>query len=72
MQILLIIFWMVLSTIAFAQYREFCQGLTFGQLLAVFLVFIIGGPFFAITNILTMILDCIFPEGWDDDDDCFK
>lgn len=66
-----VILWCVLSTIAFAEYRDCCQGLSTGQLAAVFIVFIIGGPFFAITNILTMVLDAIFPEGWDNDD-CAK
>lgn len=36
--------------------------------LIVFFIFIIGGPFFAIVNILEAILNAIFPEGWDDDD----
>lgn len=33
------------------------------------LITIIGGPFFAIVNILETLLDCILPERWDDDDD---
>jgi hypothetical protein len=31
------------------------------------IIFIIGGPFFAIVNVLESLLDCIMPEGWDND-----
>lgn len=31
------------------------------------IIFIIGGPFFAIVNVLEGILNVIMPEGWDDD-----
>lgn len=31
------------------------------------IVFIIGGPFFAIVNVLEGILNIIMPEGWDDE-----
>ena len=62
------ILWMTLSTLTFLEYADSCGGLTFTQMLVVSLVFIIGGPFFAIANVLTMILDMILPDGWDDDD----
>ena len=29
-------------------------------------IFLIGGPFFAIVNVLEGILNVIMPEGWDD------
>ena len=67
--IIICILWMVLSTLAFSEYADYYRGLTNTQMLAVSLVFIIGGPFFAIANVLTLVLDCILPEGWDDDDD---
>lgn len=67
--IIICILWTVLSTLAFSEYADCCGGLTNTQMFAVSLVFIIGGPFFAIANILTLILDCILPEGWDDDND---
>ena len=28
-------------------------------------IFIIGGPFFVIVNVLEALLDMILPEGWD-------
>lgn len=43
--------------------------LSFKDQIIVFLIFIIGGPFFAIVNILEAILNVILPEGWDNDDD---
>jgi hypothetical protein len=38
------------------------------ELLFFIIIFLIGGPIFAANNILTMLLDNILPEGWDDDD----
>ena len=60
--------WMIISTLAFLEYVDVCGGLTFSEMLLVSLIFIFGGPFFAVTNILTLMLNCILPEGWDDDD----
>ena len=31
-------------------------------------IFLIGAPFFLVTNVLEYILDGILPEGWNDDD----
>ena len=65
--IIICILWMVLSILAFSEYADCCGGLTFSEMIIVNLIFIVGGPFFAIVNILTLILDSIFLEGWDDD-----
>jgi hypothetical protein len=51
------------------QYAPACKNLSANDQFIVGLIFIIGGPFFAITNVLEAILDCILPEGWGDDDD---
>ncbi len=66
--IIICILWMILSTLVFSEYSGCCGELTNAQMFAVSLVFIIGGPFFVIANILTLVLDCILPEGWNDDD----
>ena len=66
--IIICILWMILSTLVFSEYSDCCGELTNAKMFAASLVFIIGGPFFVIANILTLVLDCILPEGWDDDD----
>ena len=66
--IIICILWMVISTLAFLEYSDYCGELIFSEMIIVSLIFIVGGPFFAIANILTLILSCILPEGWDDDD----
>ena len=35
---------------------------------AKFFIFLIGAPCFFLVNVLNSILDCIFPEGWDNED----
>ena len=39
-----IVLWCILSTVAFAQYKDFCRDLPAADLMIVFLIFIIGGP----------------------------
>jgi 4-hydroxybenzoate polyprenyltransferase len=65
--IIAIILWAITSLVLMCQYAPFCKDLSFGNLIVVGLIFIIGGPFFAFVNILEVILGCILPEGWDSD-----
>ena len=67
--IMIAILWAVCSLLVMVQYAPFCVGMPRTDLLIVGTIFIIGGPFFAIGNILTAILDLMMPEGWDDDRD---
>ena len=59
------ILWSVCSLLVMIQYAP-CVLVCQDWLLAG-IIFIIGGPFFAIVNVLEAILDCIMPEGWDDE-----
>ena len=49
-----------------------CKDLTTKDKIIVSIIFILGGPIFAASNILHTLLDTILPEGWDMDDDDFK
>lgn len=66
--IFIIILWGTLSTLAFLDYLPEIKELPTGDFLLCSLVFLIGGPIFGINQILMAILECILPEGWDDDD----
>ena len=63
------ILWCVLSLISMIDYIPMAQQLKGWKIIAFFIVFAIGGPIFAINQLLTTILDCILPEGWNGDDD---
>lgn len=63
------ILWITLSLTAMINYLPYAKNLKGLNLVIFFLVFAIGGPFFGINQILTSLLDCILPEGWDDDND---
>ena len=67
-KIIISILWITLSTLAMIEYAPYCKDLSTKDQLIVCFIFMFGGPFFAISNVLTAILDCILPEGWDDDD----
>lgn len=67
--IIIIILWSTLSTISILEYFPVIAKLNPVDRWIVFLVFMIGGPVFGINEILTTILDLIFPEGWDNDDE---
>ena len=67
--VIAVILWFTLSTIAMIDYISYVQNLEPSDKVAFFLIFAIGGPIFGINQVLTTLLDCILPEGWDDDDD---
>ena len=62
-----LILWATTSLLVMIQYAPYCKDLPAFDKSAVGIIFIIGGPFFAIANVLEAILDCYLPEGWDDD-----
>lgn len=66
--LVIILLWGLMSLLLMTQYASICKDLSFIDKAAVGLIFIIGGPFFVIVNILEVILGCFLPEGWDDDD----
>lgn len=68
MHIIIAILWFTLTALAAIEYAPYCYELSKKNQFIVVFIFCIGGPFFAISNILTALLDCILPEGWDDDD----
>lgn len=70
--IIIIILWSAMSTLIMIEYAPYCKNLSLSDQIIVGLIFWIGGPIFAISNILEAILDCILPEGWGDDDDPWK
>lgn len=61
------ILWGTMSMLAALEYIQACRGLSTAKQIIVSLIFAFGGPIFAISNILTGILDLILPEGWDND-----
>ena len=64
--IIIVILWAVCSLLVMIQYAPFCKDMPEGDFLLAGIIFIIGGPFFAIVNVLEGLLDIIMPEGWDD------
>lgn len=64
-----VLLWTIISLVVFAQYAHNCAGLPIGKKMGIVIVFIVGGPFFAIANILEILLDIMMPEGWSDDED---
>lgn len=64
--IIICILWSVCSLLVMIQYAPMCANMPTKDWLLAGIIFIIGGPFFAIVNVLEAILDCIMPEGWDD------
>lgn len=64
--------WMIMAAALMFQYIDMMKDLSKPDILVVIIVLFIGAPFFFMVNILEAILDVIFPEGWDDEDDFFK
>ena len=57
----------VCSMLIMIQYAPICNDMPVGDFILAGIIFIIGGPFFAIVNVLEALLDTIMPEGWDQD-----
>lgn len=69
MYIILILLWGVISLIMYLPHTHEVSTLDNKDKNIVIIIFIIGGPFFAIANILEQLLDVFMPPGWGDDDD---
>jgi hypothetical protein len=65
--IIIIILWAIMALLVMIQYAPVCKDLSINDKLIVGIIFMIGGPFFAIANVLEALLDCFLPEGWDED-----
>lgn len=71
--IIIVLLWGVISTLEFIEYVPSIKEIKSKyDKFIVLLIFLIGGPFFAITNVLNYVLDILMPEGWDDEDDSDK
>lgn len=64
---IILILWAAMSLLVMIEYAPVCKDLGTKEMLAVGLIFIIGGPIFTIANILEALLDCFLPEGWGED-----
>lgn len=65
--IIIMVLWSVCSLLVMIQYAPYCKDMPRADFMLAGIIFIIGGPFFAIVNVLEGLLDIIMPEGWDDD-----
>lgn len=65
--IIIMVLWSVCSLLVMIQYAPYCKDMPRADFILAGIIFIIGGPFFAIVNVLEGLLDIIMPEGWDDD-----
>lgn len=66
--LIITILWIIMSLLVMIQYAPVCKDLNWKDQLIVGIIFIVGGPIFTAANVLELILDCILPEGWGDDD----
>lgn len=67
----IIIFWLIMFCTLCFQFIMPMLSISNGDRLLVMFILLIGAPFFFIVNILNNILDCILPEGWDNDEGGF-
>ena len=65
--IIIMILWATMALLVIIQYASACKDLSNNDKLIVGIIFMVGGPFFAIANVLEALLDCFLPEGWDED-----
>lgn len=62
---IIVFFWLLMfCTLCFQFIEPLSQSSNIDRCLAMF-IFLIGAPCFFLVNVLNSLLDCIFPEGWD-------
>lgn len=66
---IIIILWFTIGVNSSLDYVEDTKNMPIGDKIIFSIVFLIGGPIMAIATIFQELLDCIMPEGWDDDND---
>ena len=66
-RIIIGVLWAIMSLLVMIQYAPACKDLSNNDKLIVGIIFMVGGPFFAIANVLEALLDCFLPKGWDED-----
>ena len=68
----IIILWFLMSALIGIKYAYVCVGQPIWKCLLCSMIFLAGGPFFVLVNILECLLDALFPDGWEDDDNDFR
>lgn len=66
---IIIILWLTIGVNSSLDYVEDTKNMPIGDKIIFSIIFLIGGPIMAIATIFQELLDCIMPEGWDDDND---
>lgn len=65
------ILWGTLSLIMYIPYAHFTKDMSDSDKNWVIGIFLIGGPFLAIANVIEQLLDNFMPPGWGGEDDDF-
>lgn len=69
MGLLSMILWCVMGLLIACQYAPYCAELKWWEQGIVCVIFLVGGPFFIVANIMESLLNVFLPEGWDDDNE---
>lgn len=64
---IIFILWSLFGIIACTEYAPYCKDLKTGSRIIIGVIFLVGGPIFAVSSILELVLRILIPEGWDDD-----
>ena len=65
------ILWCMFGMLIGIKYAGVCAGQPWWKCLFCATIFLVGGPFFVLVDILENLLDMLFPDGWEGDDDDF-
>lgn len=58
-----------MSLLVYAPHAHLVKDLPESDKNIVIIIFIFGGPIFAMANVLEQLLDCFMPPGWREDED---
>jgi hypothetical protein len=65
----IIILWLTFSLLVFCQYVPATKNISATDKILFVFICVIGGPIFSMASILETMLNCILPDGWNDDNE---
>ena len=67
-RIIILILWLLMSLLVFIQYAPMAKEIKPIDKIIFIIICLLGGPIFTMANILESMLNCVLPEGWDNDE----
>lgn len=70
MLIIIIVLWLSITINYFSPMAESAKEMKWWENIALLIIIFIGAPLLFVAQAIQVLLECLLPEGWGDDDKC--